>query len=44
MEHTYIKRAEENDLNAILALQKESFTTVAKQMNKFDIPANQTGI
>lgn len=38
MEHTYIKRAEENDLNAILALQKESFTTVAKQMNKFDIP------
>lgn len=38
MEHINIKKAEANDLEAILALQKESFARVAKQMNKFDIP------
>ena len=33
-----IQQAEENDLTAILALQKESFSMVAKQMNKFSLP------
>lgn len=38
MEDLNIKRAEEKDLDAIWALQKASFTMVAKKMNKFDIP------
>lgn len=38
MENLNIKRAEESDLNTILALQKAAFTIVAQKMNKFDIP------
>lgn len=33
-----IKQAEENDLQAILSLQKAAFMEVAKQINNYDIP------
>lgn len=38
MENLNIERAKEKDLNAILALQKASFSIVAEKMNNFDIP------
>lgn len=38
MENLNIERAKEKDLNVILALQKASFSIVAKKMNNFDIP------
>lgn len=38
MENLNIERAKEKDLSAIWALQKASFSIVAKKMNNFDIP------
>lgn len=43
MEYIHIRQVEEKDLIAVLALQKEAFTVVAKQINKFNIsPLLQT--
>lgn len=38
MKDIHINQAEEKDLIAILDLQKEAFTVVAKQMNQYNIP------